>query len=83
MTYYNTTKLQGDELGKVEVITSQQDKQILKHFSNNPEKEYTSHDVENYFNYPRSSIVRSMNTLEKHQLIKKVKKVDGKYGLSK
>lgn len=80
--FYNTTNLTGDLLEEAERLTAKQDKEIYQFFLNNPSKYLSSHDVEDYLKkYPRSSIVRSMNTLTNAGLIFKTEKqVIGKYG---
>lgn len=82
MTYYNTNNLSGDLLRKAERLTSNQDILVFNLFANQPERLFTSHDVEDILErFPRSSIVRSINTLTKNSLLLKTKKqVIGKYG---
>ena len=79
--FYNTTSETGKKLEEYRRKASKQDYEILTLFTRNGE-EYTSHDVEDQLKkYPRSSIVRSMNTLEREGIIyKTANKVMGKYG---
>jgi predicted transcriptional regulator len=80
--YYNTTHLTGELLEEANKLTSKQDKIIFGLFADNPGGYFSSHDVEDKLGkYPRSSIVRSMNTLTNRGLISKTnQQVTGKYG---
>lgn len=80
--FYNTTNLTGDLLEEAEKLTAKQDRLIYQMFLNQPERYFTSHEVEDILvKYPRSSITRSMNTLTNSGLIIKTEKqVIGKYG---
>jgi predicted transcriptional regulator len=80
--YYNTVSETGNKLKEYKAKASRQDWEVLKIFTNNAGREYTSHQVEDILEvYPRSSVVRSMNTLENEGLISKTaRKVTGKYG---
>lgn len=79
--FYNTTSEMGNKLKEYRQKASKQDYEILRIFTEN-HKEYTSHDIEDKLKvYPRSSVVRSMNTLENEGIIfKTANKVMGKYG---
>ena len=79
--FYNTTSETGKKLEEYEKKASKQDYEVLTLFTRT-HKEYTSHQVEDQLEvYPRSSIVRSMNTLEREGIIcKTANKVMGKYG---
>ena len=79
-SYYNTTKLEGSELREAKKTASLQDQKVLQLFEEGTEM--TSHDVEDILKkYPRSSIVRSINTLTKAGLLIKTNKQKiGKYG---
>ena len=79
--FYNTTSETGNKLKEYRSKASKQDYEVLRVFTKDY-KEYTSHQVEDHLEvYPRSSIVRSMNTLEREGIIyKTANKVMGKYG---
>ena len=80
--FYNTTNETGDKLKEYREKASQQDREVLDLFKNNSWKAWNSHEIEKKLGkYPRSSIVRSMNTLEREGIIyKTANKVMGKYG---
>lgn len=80
--FYNTTNEQGQILADFKGRANKQDSLVLDVFARNSDREFTSHDIgEILGQFPRSSIVRSMNTLEKNGRISKThNKVIGKYG---
>ena len=80
--FYNTTSETGSTLKGFRNASLGQDNEVLFFFRSHSDKSYSSHDVEDHFKkYPRSSIVRSMNTLEREGKISKTGlKVEGKYG---
>lgn len=80
--YYNTTNLTQDQLREAQSLASRQDTQVFNLFYEHSDLEYTSHEVEDILQvYPRSSIVRSINTLTNMDLLEKTNnQVIGKYG---
>lgn len=80
--YYNTTKLNTSWIEKYDKVSGRQDEEVFRVFQNEPDRLFTSHDIEARLEvYPRSSIVRSMNTLEKSKrIIKTPQQTLGKYG---
>lgn len=79
--YYNTNKLNKEMLIAAEQITARQDKRILELFASQPNDLIDSHTIEYAVGYPRSSVVRSLNTLMRASLIDKTEKLAiGKYG---
>jgi len=80
--FYNTTNETGDKLKEYREKASQQDREVLDLFINNSGKAWNSHEVEKRLGkYSRSSIVRSINTLENEGLIEKTaNKVIGNFG---
>lgn len=80
--YYNTTHLTGETLKRAKELTSKQDQAVFSVFADTPGCYFNSHEIGEILKlYPRSSIVRSMNTLTRLGLICKTEEqVVGKYG---
>jgi predicted transcriptional regulator len=80
--YYNSTSETGGKLKEYRSKALGQDKEVLFVFRKNVGRAFSSHEIEDFLEmYPRSSIVRSLNTLENDGLIvKTANKVMGKYG---
>lgn len=80
--FYNTNNTPFEQLPMEFANATKQDMEILEVFKNNPKVYFTSHDIEDTLGkYPRSSIVRSINTLTKKGFITKTNhQVIGKYG---
>ena len=74
MFYNQTIHLQGDELATAQAKAKGQDKILLEWFELNPFKQITRSGLERLqvLNAPTSSYCRSLNTLEKHGMIKKL-----------
>ncbi len=81
--YFDTTKVEAEALDLFTEKARNQNNIIYEVFCENPHMEFTSHEIEAILEhkYPRSSIVRGINTLTKKGLLLKTRnKVIGEYG---
>ena len=85
MTYYNTTSEHGDFLRKNRIASETQDAKILAMFRSNSDLVYSAETMQalagiNGYNWPLTSVRRSINTLLNEGFIERVGEQTGSYG---
>lgn len=85
MTYYNTTSEHGDFLRKNRISAETQDAKILTMFQSNADKIHSAETMQvlagmNGYNWPLTSVRRSINTLLNQGFIERVGEQTGSYG---
>lgn len=85
MTYYNTTSESGDFLRKNRISAETQDAKILTMFRIDPDLVYSAEQIQilagiNGYNWPLTSVRRSINTLFNKGFIERVGEHRGSYG---
>jgi len=85
MTYYNTTNESGDFLKRNRISAESQDAKILAMFERYPNKVCTAETMQvlaghEGYNWPLTSVRRSINTLFNEGFIERVGERSGSYG---
>jgi hypothetical protein len=85
MTYYNTTNESGDFLKRNRIASETQDAKILEMFKSNADLVHSAENMQvlagiNGFNWPLTSVRRSLNTLMKEGFIEQAGQQIGSYG---
>jgi predicted transcriptional regulator len=82
-SYYNTTRVRGQELVLYEILAKRQEERVLEFFMANPKAELSAEDIGKLVlaGTPRTSWGRSLTNLMKRGLIDKLdRQVEGAWG---
>jgi predicted transcriptional regulator len=82
-SYYNTTRVRGQELRIYEIAAQRQEERVLEFFQANPRAELSAEDIGRLVlqGTPRTSWGRSLTNLMKRNLLEKTdRQVEGAWG---